>query len=757
MRDKDPLSDLIRSIEESLQGGNWEPPTDDDPPAARPLTPVNPRRYVWAIAPLIIVIFLVRLLSLSTDWLWYSSLNLQSIFFTRITASIALFFVSALIFWVIWSINIFMMRRLTPNALDNTSFEHIVMLFGLRIYPLMLSIGAIIALFVGLALAAEWEIFLLYFNQIHFGLSDPLFGQDISFFLFTLPVWQIVHRWLLITLTLSLGANLIMSGIGWQGWVIRKSVSIHLSILAALILLLLAAQFRLSAYSLVYSQRGAVFGAGYTDVNAQLPAYNTLAIIGVVYAILLPLLVVFSQSEALTQNLSERIRRSIRSIWGPVGILAAIWGIVAILGGFIYPALVQRFQVSPNELNLEGPFIQHNIEFTRQAFDLASIDNVDYDASTPLTSDALLSQPATIANVRLWDYRPLRQTYNQIQALRQYYQFNDVDIDRYTIDGQVRQVMLAARELVPEQLNENAQTWVNRKLIYTHGYGVAVSPVAQVSPDGLPEFLVQNLPPQGVLPIHQPQIYFGELNKEYIIADTDQAEFDYPQGNETVTTVFEGTTGIRMNFLTRLLFALRFADINILLSDDIRSDSQLLWRRNIMERVSLVAPFLHYDSDPYIVIGEDGNLYWFLDAYTTSNRFPYSEPTRGRNLTRTPINYIRNPVKVVMSAYDGSMNFYLLEQNEPIAATYARIFPTLFTDVSEMSSDLLSHIRYPIGLFSIQAQVLRTYHMTDLVDFYNREDLWEWPTELFEGNPQPMEPYYVLMQLPDQEGLDFIQ
>ena len=338
-----------------------------------------------------------------------------------------------------------------------------------------------------------------------------------------------------------------------------------------------------------------------------------------------------------------------------------------------------------------------------------------------------------------------------MQALRQYYEFNDVDVDRYIVDGQRRQVMVAARELVADRLNEDAQTWVNRKLVYTHGYGVAMSPVELVTSDGLPEFYVQDLPPRGVIDLTVPQVYFGELTNDYVIGRTNMEEFDFPQGGGNVTTRFSADTGIDMTFWNRVLFALRFADINLVLNQDITSESQLLWRRNIVDRVQTLAPFLQFDQDPYVVVGEDGRLYWIIDAYVTSNRFPYSEPYFGR------FNYIRNSVKVVIDAYDGMPTFYVVDPSEPITAAYARIFPALFQPLEAMPEFLLRHIRYPTDLFSVQAEMYRTYHMTDATDFYNKEDLWSWPEEVFYNEPQPMEPYYVLMQLPDSDSLDYMQ
>ena len=729
MRNSDPFSDLIRSIEENLQSeGGWEPPTGDGSRVELGGT----RRWLWFLIPLLIFIFFNRVMGFFTDYIWYESLGFQRVFTTRIYASFLLMIAGALIFWVFLAINVWIARRIAPDGLKDTPVAQIAAAFGVRIMPVVLLVGAVFAFFMGLSAAGYWEDLLLFLNQTSFNLFDPIFQRDASFFVFTLPIWQAARSWLTVMVIMTLVACVLVYGLGWRGWTLRTPILAHLSILGALLLLLFAWQYRLDAFGLVYSRRGAVFGGGYTDVHAQLPAYNILFVITLITAVLLV------------------VTAFLRRAWRAIVVVLVVWAAVAVLAGNVYPALVQRFQVSPNELNLERDYINHNIEFTRNAFGLNDIEVQDYDASQELTAQSLLDEAATVRNIRLWDYRPLLQTYNQVQALRQYYEFNDVDIDRYEIDGEMRQVMLAARELVPERLNENAQTWVNQRLVYTHGYGVAASPVAQITRDGMPEFLLKDLPPVGVIDVTRPQIYFGERTNSYVIVRTNEPEFDYPRGDGNVTTFFDADTGIALTLWHRLLFALRFADINILLNSDITADSQLLWQRNIMERIDEVAPFLEYDSDPYIVVSDSGELFWFLDAYTISNRFPYSEPYGS-------INYIRNPIKVITNAYDGSITFYVVNQDEPIAAAYARIFPDLFKPFSEMPADLQDNIRYPNDFFSVQAEVYRTYHMIDANEFYNKEDVWAWPEEIFENKPQRIEPYYVLMELPNSDELDFVQ
>ena len=702
----------------------------------------NPRILWWMIIPFVVISLFNWVLGFFTDLVWYESINLASVYWTRITASVGLFLAGAAAFLIFFVVNVLIARRLEPRGLDGTPVSQIAAAIGVRLTPAVLLIGAVLAFFMGSAASAYWEDLLLYLNQTPFNLADPIFSQDVGFYIFTLPVWQIARNWLMTTLVMTLIASAVVSGIGWRGWDAGAAVRAHLSGLGALILLLIAWQYRLDALQLVYSFRGAVFGAGYTDVNAQLPAYNLLVIVTLITAVLLLVNVVLRQA------------------WRAIVVVLIIWVAIATVAGNIYPGLVQRFQVDPNEFTREQTFIRDNIEFTRIAFELDDIQEENYDAEGDLTADGLLAQPDTVRNIRLWDYRPLLQTYNQVQALRQQYTFNDIDIDRYTIDGARRQVMLSARELIPDQLEQPAQTWVNRKLVYTHGYGVAASPVAEITPDGLPTFILKDLPSQGQIEVTRPQIYFGERTNEYVIVKTDTPEFDYPrsEGGNAFTT-FDANTGIPIrNFFTRLAFALRFADVNLLISEELSPESELLWRRNIRERVQEVAPFLRFDTDAYIVIAEDGRLFWFLDAYTLSTRFPYSEPSRVGTSTIAPgFNYIRNSVKIVIDAYTGEMKFYVVDETEPIIAAYRQIFPALFSDYTAMPADHKAHIRYPTDLFSIQANVFLTYQMTDPKDFYNREDVWAWPQEIFDDRARPIEPYYVLMQLPGSQDLDFIQ
>ncbi len=742
---QDPFREFINQMQEregrtlipsdagnGTTGSGNDATIDEDPPRAGRMG------LYWIGLAFLVVLLGSRLLTYYTDWLWFDSLDFTSVYFTRILASGITFLVGAVVFWLILAGNIALATRLNNQGGTSPLDSLATSTLGFRVTPVLYAGAVVLAIFSGLALRFQWNELLLFLNQVEFGVLDPIFNRDVSFFVFSLPILKSIRSFLLTALVFALIGTVLVSGLDWKSWFEKRSVKSHLSLLLAGILALIAWQYQLQSYELVYSTRGAVLGGGYTDVYAQLPIFRIMAVVTLVIAVLVIVNIFLSMA-----------LKAIAYVLG-------LWILVALVLGNFLPNIVQRFVVTPNEFTREEPFIQHNIDFTRLAFDLNDLDSVAYNARETLTGDDLADENETIANIRLWDYRPMRTTYNQIQALRQYYQFQDIDIDRYIVDGKQKQVMISARELVPDQLSGEAQTWVNQRLVYTHGYGAAASPVAEITFDGLPTFLLQDLPPKGSIPIERPQIYFSEVSRNYVVVNTNTPEFDYPSEEGNVFTRFEGDSGIRIgNLLTRLAFTVRFADINLLLTGDITPDSKLLWKRNIHERLEEVAPFLQYDDDPYIVIGEDGGLYWFVDAYTYSRLFPYSQIAALRNGLN--VNYIRNSVKAVVNAYDGSVKFYVVDREDPIAAAYTAVFPSLFHDIDEMPEGLRSHIRYPQDLFTIQARVLTIYHMTKPSEFYNREDVWQWPQEFFDDEPREMEPYYVLMQLPGSEKLDFIQ
>jgi uncharacterized membrane protein (UPF0182 family) len=545
----------------------------------------------------------------------------------------------------------------------------------------------------------------------------------------------LLHGWLLgafiVTLLASAGIYALSYAAQRFRFDFSRPVLAHIGGLAIIILGLFAWGYRLGISELVFSTRGVVFGASYTDMHAKLPA-QWILLATVVICIGFFGFAIF--------------RRKLR--WALYGI--AGWAGIAIIIGLIYPAIVQRFQVEPNELLQETPYIEYNIEFTREAFGLNRIDEQFFPAEEMPSIEEITENQATINNIRLWDHRPLLDTYNQIQSIRLYYDFNDVDVDRYTIDGEYRQVMLSAREISAEKLTSEAQTWVNQRLQYTHGYGIALSPVNEITTEGLPNLFVKDLPPVGVIDITQPEIYFGEKTNDYVVVNAKSDEFDYPAGDENITNRYQGETGVSLNgFFRRLFYAWEMGDFNILISSQLTPESRILYHRNIQDRVSTLAPFLKLDSDPYLVV-MDGRLLWIQDAYTVTNRYPYSEPLSNGQ------NYIRNSVKVVIDAYDGSTIFYISDTEDAMIRTYQAIFPDLFVDADEMPAYLKDHWRYPEDMFSIQSTVYQTYHMQDARVFYNKEDLWAVPREYYADREQLMEPYYVIMRLPGEDRDEFL-
>jgi hypothetical protein len=443
--------------------------------------------------------------------------------------------------------------------------------------------------------------------------------------------------------------------------------------------------------------------------------------------------------------------------WKLIWVSVGVWLAILLVFWNIIPLMVQKFVVKPNELAKESPYIAHNIDNTRKAFNLNKIKEIDFPASEDLSTADLEEHNVTIQNIRIWDERPLLQTYRQIQAIRLYYDFHNVDVDRYLINNQYRQVMLAARELDVTRLPPQAKTWVNKHLIYTHGYGLALNPVNEVTDEGLPRLLIKDLPPtfETDLKIERPEIYYGEKTDEYVLVKTKTEEFDYPKGDKNVYTIYQGRGGVPItSFLRRVLFAFEFLDPQILFTSYISSESRIMYNRRIDWRVRTIAPFLNYDSDPYMVVSE-GRLYWIQDAYTTSNMYPYSRRSYKRFKNKT-LNYIRNSVKVIIDAYNGDLSFYIVDEEDPIVKTYGKIFPDLFKPFKDMPADLKRHIRYPKDLFEIQVDTYKIYHMDDVQVFYNQEDLWEIPDELYGDSRQQMKPYYITLKIPETNTVEFL-
>jgi len=564
---------------------------------------------------------------------------------------------------------------------------------------------------------------------------------------FTLPILRLGQNLaflLLVAALVILGVLYVTSGgleIADNKIRFRPGPLRHVAANAALLFLVLAWGYRLDLYELVYSSRGVGYGASYTDVHAQVLGYRVLVALSLA-------------------GFGVTVYDVVRGRYGLTltAFGALVIGMLVFKGA--YPGAVQQFEVEPNEINKEAPYIARNIAYTRRAFDLTTIEERPFQFDPRPTVESLREADRTLSNIRLWDWRPLLDSYSQLQEIRLYYVFDDVDVDRYDLGQGPRQMMLSPREMAVEELPANVQTWQNQHLIFTHGYGLVMSPVNEVTAEGLPKFYLSDIPPTmpdslaEVLRVTRPQIYYGERTFTYALVATRELEFDYPQGDQNIYTSYSGSGGMEIDsWWRRGLFGWYLGSLKFLLTDAIVPDSRLLLHRQIETRIRRIAPFLQYDADPYIVL-LDGRLLWIQDAYTVSDRYPYSEPVAAFG-GRAGINYVRNSVKVVVDAYDGDVTFYAWDSEDPILATYREVFPTLFTPAEAMPEGLRAHLRFPEDLFSIQAEVLRSYHMEDPKVFYNREDLWNVPNEIYQGQAQPLVPYYVLLQLPDDEAPEF--
>jgi hypothetical protein len=716
----------------SFLNQQWErftPPSRDNVPHRH-----STRKWAIIIGGVILFLILASIAKgIYTEWLWFGSLGYQQVYATVLSTEVWLFAAGALVFLGLFAANLALVRRFSSPK-GEAVFLGKTLIVMRRVFEIGVWIAALLAsLIFGAIASGRWETVLKFMHSASFNAPDPLFGKDIGFFVFGLPLYRFLQGWGIAVVVVILVFTLVIyaANLGFRRDVFTSAVKGHLSALGAIIFLFIAWSYRLDIFSLVYSGRGVVFGASYADVHAEWVALNILTVI----AILCALVFIFNI-----------FRRGMKlPLWG-----MGIWLAALIVVGGIYPAIVQKFWVEPNELVKETPYIERNIAMTRMAYGLDGIQEREFQAEAAPSEGDIQNNPATMNNIRLWDYRPLKDTYNQIQTIRLYYDFHDLDVDRYTVDGEYRQVMLGARELLPEKLTAKAQTWVNQRLQFTHGYGVALSPVNEVSAEGLPELWVKDVPPVGSIEISRPEIYYGEKTSNYVLVNTRTQEFNYPRGDTNEWTRYQGEGGVKLSsFFRKLVYAWQFADINILLSGELTPESRVLYYRNIGERVSHLAPFLTLDGDPYMVIA-DGKLLWIQDAYTTTDRYPYSQPFSSR------FNYIRNSAKVVIDAYNGSVTFYLADPSDALVNTYASIFPGMFIPLEQMPSSLRTHLRYPQGLFSVQAELYQSYHMQDARVFYNKEDLWAIPSEIYGGVEQPMEPYYVIMQLPGEEGEEFL-
>jgi uncharacterized protein len=686
------------------------------------------------------------------DWLWFSAIGYLGVFWTTIVAEAGVFFAvfvaTAIILWVNGSLASRFAR--SPWTQRSTDFEwqrtgivtlpDMLEVMRRRLpWPLVIAGGAgILAVLVAWGEAHNWGIFLRFLYHVPYGANDPLYDKDIGFYLFALPAYVVVKNWMLLTLFLS---ALFAGAIYWVHGHIeysaqRRSMSptaiAHGSVLLGFFFAVKAWSYGLDRYLLLYGDNGVVVGASYTDIHVELPVLWLLIGLSIVAAF------------AAWANFRVRTYRL------PAAAAVLVFGGSFVLS-VVVPGLFQRVFVKPNELQLEKPYIERNIALTQEAYNLRQITAKPFPAEQDLTFWTLETNKTTIDNIRLWDWQPLIDAYVQLQEIRTYYKFHDVDVDRYWLGGTYQSVMLSARELNSALLPPNAQTWVNRHVLFTHGNGVVMSPVTRKSAEGLPLFYLRDIPPvaTGGPEIREPRIYYGEETDSYVIVKGSTPEFDYPKGKDNVYAAYDGVGGIRVGQITRrILFAWYFNDVNLLFSSYITADSRIMIRRDIQERVRTIAPFLRLDRDPYLVIN-DGRLFWIQDAYTTSSYFPYAQPAQGLDL-----NYIRNSVKVVVDAYNGTVDFYLMDSVDPIAATYQRIFPGLFKPFVAMPAGLQKHIRYPEDLFLIQARLYQAYHMEAADVFYNREDLWQIPRQPGRGTTV-MVPYYIIMRLPGETQAEF--
>ncbi len=730
------------------QNGGFQP--FGEPGGPQLLVPPNFGSLVrWAAALAVVAVLFLGIVAarnVYTDWLWYSSLGLLSVFKTILWAKIVLFVAGALVSGAVLGINLWLVRRSSRGESALPLPEETVRWLDRVLWGAVVLGAVVIAVFFGASASAHWELVLRILNGASFGVADPVFNEDVAFYVFTLPLLRSVQGWFLSLFMVLLAsvAAVYLARAAVRGLPVGlyPAMRAHLAVVGALVFVALAAGHYLDRYDLLFSRNGAVVGATYADVHARLQAYVFMAAIAVAAGVMLLATVV--------RNLQGQ--RGARLIIGAVG----LWVAAVLAGGQLYPVFVQRFNVTPNELEKEKPYIERNIQFTRAAFNLDTIAERPYNYRE-LTLDDINNNASTINNVRLWDPRPLLDLYNQIQHLRLYYQFGDVDVDRYVVNGQYRQVLVGPRELSPDNLPTEAQNWVNQKLQYTHGYGVAASPVTEFTREGRPEFFVMDIPPTGPIALTRPEIYFGEHTENYVIANSLQAEFDRPTTEDKgVYVKYQGVGGVSLSsFVRRAAYAWQFGDVNILISSLITPDSKLMYRRDIKARITTIAPFLTLDRDPYIVVTTDGRLVWIQDAYTTSERYPYSTPVAS-SFSSSNFNYIRNSVKVVTDAYNGTVEFYIADPTDPIIQTYNGIFPTLFRSLDQMPADLRAHLRYPEDLFSLQAQSYLQYHMTDPTVFFNKEDQWSIPQEVFGDRQQPVVPYYVIMRLPGETNPEFV-
>jgi uncharacterized membrane protein (UPF0182 family) len=701
-----------------------------------------PKNVVLIAAAVVVFILLAgtrEFFSFLVDWRFFQEVGYEAVFTKTFMAKLLAGLVFGLAAFLMVSVNLFVAgKRKLPPVIANPLWESVPQLQHLDLNRLMNGISLLVsvaAFLLAFPVGTQyWDQALLFLNSVPAGLADPLFGRDISFYLFQYPFFDemntLARGLIVIAAILTTAVYLLRGGLMISGKVISADpfMKRHIGVLVSLFLLSLAVSFALDRFGLLTTEHGVLYGASYTDVHVRLVMLSVMAVLAIIAAVVVSLFA------------------TRRTFAIPLITLAVLAG-VYFLGLKVYPSAIQSFQVSPNESVLELPYIADHIKFTRYGYGLENMELQPFAANKKLDFADIQKNLSTIRNIRLWDEEPLLKTYSQLQQIRTYYHFSDVDNDRYTVNGRYLQVMLSPRELSYADLPN--KSWINERLVFTHGFGLAMGPVSGITKEGLPELIIKDIPPVTIAGpiVTRPEIYYGESPNSYVIVNTKTREFSYPTTNENVYTTYNGRGGVRLSsVLMRLLYAAYFGNFKIFLSSDVTDESRIIYNRTILDRVTAIAPFLSYDSDPYMVVGDDGKLSWIIDAYTHTGNLPYSKPLAGGT------NYVRNSIKVVVDAYDGSVVFYVLDQTDVLAQAYAAVFPTLFKPIADMPKDLRRHIRYPRALLQIQAQMFKTFHMTDPAVFYNKEDLWEVPSY----RQQTMDPYYLITRLPGHQAEEFI-
>lgn len=695
-----------------------------------------------------------------TDYKWFSELGYTGTFLTKLKSQ---FLIGIPLFIILFIIFFFYLRSLKKryykeaNIIENKKNDKKINL-GVNIGTILISFYFTINI-----TSKLWFEILQYFNAQSFNITDPIFENDIAFYVFKLPLissilsFIISILFILILLTIvfnifmfvsrrpvSNGETIDFEEIRRRGTVdpseflnkkLITNVIKQIAVLGLLMLIVIGVNLYLKSFDLLYSQRGKVFGAGYTDVKVSLAVYRIMAVVGLISAVTFFI-------GAKRKNLKFALT------------MPAVLIVISIAGGIV-GGVVERFIVEPDQISKETKYIEHNIEYTQKAYGLEDVKEVDFPVENNLTKQDLLENDNVIKNIRINDYLPINQVYNQLQGIRSYYVFNDVDVDRYYINDEYTQVFLSARELDQNKLDSQAKTWINQNLKYTHGYGLALSPVNSVTSEGQPQLLVKNIPPttDTNLNVTQPEIYFGEKTNDYVVVNTNEKEFDYPSGSDNVYTTYEGNAGIELNGLNKLLFAIREGSLKLVISNRINSDSRIIINRNIVDRVNKIAPFIYYEGDPYLVINQDdGKLYWIIEGFTASDKYPYSQPLEGSRM-----NYMRNSVKVVIDAYDGTTDYYVADEEDPIIMTYKKIFPDLFKTMDQMPEAIKEHIRYSKYYFDVQSEIYRVYHMDNPTVFFTREDKWDISKEKYmQQLEQPVDSNFVMFKLPEEDSVEFL-